>query len=279
MSVRIVTDSTADLQPEVVAKLGISVVPLTVSFGEESFLDGVTIDADTFYARMRSSPGLPRTSQPSVPAFRAVYEPLLAAGHDIASIHISSRMSGTLNSATLAAEGLSAGGRVAVIDSENVSMGLAGIVLEAASAAEAGLPLDVVVAAAKAAIPRHHVIAAVDTLEYLRRGGRIGRARSLLGSILSIKPLIEVRDGEIGPLERVRTRARALDRLVELATVDPTIPRLFVASAGDDAGANALADRIRPLLPGVEIIVGRLGPVVGAHSGPGLLGICTVRRV
>lgn len=278
MSVRIVTDSTADLPTGVAEKHGVTVVPLTVSFGDESFLDGVTIDADTFYARMRSSPGLPKTSQPSVSAFRAVYEPLLAAGHDIVSIHISSRLSGTLNSARLAAEALSAPGRVELVDSENVSMGLAGVVLAAVEAAEAGVALDGVAAAARAAIPRHHVIAAVDTLEFLRRGGRIGRAQSLLGSILSIKPIIEVRDGEIGPLERVRTRARALDRLVELATADPTIARLFVASAGDDAGAQALADRIRPLLPGVEIMLGRLGPVVGAHAGPGLLGVCTVKR-
>ncbi len=134
-------------------------------------------------------------------------------------------------------------------------------------------------ALATALAGRVRIFAAVDTLEYLRRGGRIGRARSMLGSLLSIKPIIHVEDGEIAPLERVRTRARALDRLVELATNDPSVTAIYVGSAGDDAAAEALAARIRPLAPGVEVRVGFLGPAVGAHSGPGLIGVCPVRGV
>jgi DegV family protein with EDD domain len=278
MPVRIVTDSTSDLPPALAAAHAITVVPLTVSFGEESFLDGVEIDAPAFYARMRTFPGVPTTSQPSVARFQEAYEAAGAQGCDVVSIHVSSRLSGTLNSATLAAAGFEGRVRIVIVDSENVSMGLAGIVLAAAEAAERGSGVDAVVEVARATIPCVRVVAALDTLEYLRRGGRIGRARSLLGSILHIKPMIQVEHGEVAPFDRVRTRERAIQRLVEIATADPDIPRLFVASAGDDAGAQALAERIRLLLPNTEIIVGQLGPVVGAHSGPGLLGVCTVRR-
>jgi DegV family protein with EDD domain len=277
MPVRIVTDSTADLPSQLVDKYRIIVVPLTVSFGDEAFLDGVTIDRAAFYGRMRTFDGLPKTSQPTVGQFREAYGPLAADGAEVVSIHLSSKMSGTLNSATLAAKDME-GVKLELIDSAQVSMGLAAVVLAAAEAAAAGGSSAEVAAAARETAARTHIYAAVDTLEYLRRGGRIGRASSLLGSLLSIKPIIHIADGEIQPLERVRTRGKAIERLVELATADPDLPRLFVAAAGDDASAEALAARLRPLLPRTEIIVGQLGPVVGAHAGPGLLGICTVAR-
>jgi DegV family protein with EDD domain len=272
MPVRIVTDSTADLPSDLIARYRIVVVPLTVSFGQESLLDGVTIDCAAFYDRMRTFDGLPKTSQPTVGQFREAYRALAAEGAEVVSIHLSSKMSATLAAKDM--EGLA----VELIDSGQVSMGLAAVVLAAAEAAEAGASAAEVAGIARKTGARAHIFAAVDTLEYLRRGGRIGRASSLLGSLLSIKPIIHIADGEIQPLERVRTRNKAIDRLVELATADPELPRLFVAAAGDDAAAGALAARLRPLLPRTEIIVGRLGPVVGAHSGPGLIGICTVAR-
>ncbi len=279
MTVRIVTDSTCDLPADLIRDLAVTVVPLTVSFGDESFLDGVDLTANAFFERMRTSSLLPKTSQPPVSRFAEAYAPLLAAGDEVVSIHLSEKLSGTLNSARLAVEQLPDPSRVTLVDSRQVSLGLGAIVVEAARAANAGASAAEVAALAAALSTRVHIIAAVDTLEYLRRGGRIGRARSLLGSLLSIKPIIHVEDGEIAPLERVRTRTRALDRLVELATNDPSVTAIYVGSAGDDAAAEALAARIRPLVPGVEVRVGFLGPAVGAHSGPGLIGVCPLRGI
>jgi DegV family protein with EDD domain len=276
MAVRIVTDSTCDLPPETVARLGVTVVPLTILWDGEELLDGIDIDAPAFYDRLRKSATLPKTSQPSVDRFVAAYR-AIPESDEVVSIHISSRMSGTINSATAAREQLS-GRRIEIVDSEHVSLGLGAIVVIAAEAANAGATADAVAATARAAIQRVHVVALVDTLEFLRRGGRIGRARSLLGSILNIKPILHIQDGEMAPLDRVRTYNRAVERLVQAATEHPDLERLYVAAGGDDAAATALADRIRPLIPGVEVNVGRIGPVVGVHAGPGVLGVCPVRR-
>ena len=278
MTVRIVTDSTCDLTPALAAELGITVVPLSVFFGEEAFLDGVEIDVPTFYERMKHFNGLPRTSQPSVEQFKTAYREAGADGSEIVSIHISSRMSGTLNSASVAREELIGDVHVDLIDSYQASLGLGAVVLEAAAVASAGGTVAEVSRAAHAAIGRVRVVAMVETLEYLRRGGRIGRAQSLLGSILSIKPLIHTLNGELAPLERIRTRAKALERLAEIATADQTIRRLFVASAGADDAVHELIERVTPRLPHTDIRFAQLGSVVGAHAGPGLVGICPVRR-
>jgi DegV family protein with EDD domain len=278
MAVRIVTDSTCDLPAEVVEALAIEVVPLTVVFGEDEVLDTPDLDLDEFYARLRAFPGTPRTSQPSAERFLETYDRLAAETEDIVSIHISSKMSGTLNSASVARERMAGRLHVDLIDSYNVSLGLGGIVMEAAEAAQRGESRADVAERARRAVARVHIIAAVDTLEYLRRGGRIGRARSFLGSLLSIKPILHVDQGEMAPLERVRTWGKAVDRLAALATADQTIERLFVAASGDDEAARVLADRVRPLLPHTDIQIGRIGPIVGVHGGPGLLGICPVAR-
>lgn len=278
MTVAVVTDSTCDLSPALVSELGVTVVPLTVFFGDEAFLDGVEISADQFYEREKTFRGLPRTSQPSVEQFRAVYQSLAAESKEIVSIHISSRMSGTLNSASIAREEFAGEVHIDLIDSHNVSMGLGAVVFEAATVAREGGSLTEVVDAARRTIDRAHVIAALDTLEYLRKGGRIGRASSLLGSLLSIKPIIHIERGELAPLERVRTHARAVERLVQHATADQRLKRLFVAAAADEAAALDLIERVRPYLPHTDIRLGQLGPAVGVHSGPGLLGICTVAR-
>lgn len=278
MAVKIVTDSTCDLSAERTAALGVTVVPLTVFFGEEAFLDGIDMGDDAFYERLRHSDTLPRTSQPSVAQFKDAYERLARESTDIVSIHLSSRMSGTINSASIAREDIPAGVHLDIIDSYNTSVGLGAVVVEAAEAAQRGASRSDVVDVARKAVDRVHLYAAVDTLEYLRRGGRIGRASSLLGSLLSIKPIVHMEGGELAPLERVRTRARAQDRLFELATADQTISRLYIAAAADAAAAEALAGRVRPRLPHTEITVGSVGPIVGVHVGPGTVGIVTVAR-
>ncbi|HML97991.1 MAG TPA: DegV family protein [Tepidiformaceae bacterium] len=275
---RIVTDSTCDLPAEDIERYAITVVPLTVFFGEEALLDGIDVTPADFYARMVAFKGLPRTSQPSVELFQDAYRSLASGGVDIVSIHISSRLSGTLNAASVAREVVKEDVHVDLIDSYNVSLGLGLIVLEAARAAQAGASLPEVVAAARRAMDRVSVHVVVDTLEYLQKGGRIGRARSFLGSVLKVKPIIRVEDGEVAPFERVRTRARAIERIFELASNMPRAREMFVGCGGDDSDARALIERLRPHLPHTELRLGYLGPVVGVYTGPNALGIAALER-
>lgn len=280
MAVRIVTDSTCDLPAHLVEHYGITVVPLRLIWGAEVLRDGVDIDADTFYARLAADPVTPSTSQPLVEDFVAAYE---AAGAEpdadqIVSIHISSKLSGTVNAATVAREQTSRGLRVEIIDSYSVSLALGGIVLEAAEAAARGDSLEQVTAVTRRAMDSVRLLAMLDTLEYLRRGGRIGRAQSFLGSVLNIKPLIRVEDGEVAPFERVRTRTKAVDRLVELALSDKGAKRILVACGGNDAEAQVLVERLRPSFAHTEFIVAPFGPVVGVYAGPNALGLGTMRR-
>ena len=278
MAVRVVTDSTCDLDAGTVERLGITVVPLTVLFGAEALQDGVDIDATTFYKRLTAAPELPKTSQPSVEAFLDVYRSLAAAGDEIVSIHISSRLSGTLNSASVARETRDLVARVELIDSYTVSVGLGVAVVAAAECAQEGGSLEEVAAAARSAMERAHVVIALGTLEYLQKGGRIGRAGAFVGSALRIKPIVHLDGGEVAPLERVRTHARALRRIEEIATEDQTIEALYVAWTADDDAAAALLERVRPRLPHTRLEVAHIGPTVGTYVGPGATGICTVRR-
>ncbi|MHB8573968.1 MAG: DegV family protein, partial [Dehalococcoidia bacterium] len=214
MPLRIVTDSTADLNEQEHESLGITVVPLTVFFGDQAYLDRVELDPPEFYERLRTSKVLPRTSQPSVGRFKEAYEHLAADGAtEILSIHLSSKLSGTAGSARLAAQDPPPHCRMETLDSLTVAAGLAAIVRRAAEVAARGGGLDEALAAARAQMPRQQVHILLDTLEYLQRGGRIGRAKAWFGSMLNIKPIIRVQDGEVGQGERVRSRARGIDAL------------------------------------------------------------------
>lgn len=278
MTVRIVTDSTCDLPPEMAAALGITVVPLTVFFGEDPFLDGVEITADEFYERQQATRELPRTSQPSVELFQEAYSEIGQHGSEIVSIHLSSKLSGTMNAAQVAREVLKHEMHIDLIDSYNVSLGLGLIVLEAARAANAGASLPEVVATARRAMDRVSVHVLVDTLEYLQKGGRIGRARSFLGSVLSIKPILRVEDGEVAPFERVRTRAKALERIYEIAAGMPRAKEMFIAASGAQDTAAELIERLRPQLPHTELHLGSIGPVVGVYTGPNAIGVAALER-
>ncbi|MEO8538698.1 MAG: DegV family protein [bacterium] len=278
MAVKIVTDSTCDLPPALIEAHGITVVPLTVFFGDEAFLDYVEITTDQFYERMTASKVVPRTSQPSVERFREAYEACGANGDEIVSIHLSSKMSGTLNAASVAREAVAPDIHVDLIDSYNVSLGLGLIVLEAARTAQSGATLAEVVAATRRVMDRVSVHVSVDTLEYLQKGGRIGRAASFLGSVLSIKPILRVEDGEVAPFERVRTRTKAVERMFEIATSMGRAKEMFVACSGDDAEARTMIERLRPVLPHTDLFLGHLGPVVGVYTGPKALGIAALER-
>ncbi len=274
-TVRIVTDSTADLPAELVEKYGIIVVPLKVVFGQEIYRDGVDLDASTFYHRLRNSAALPTTSQPAPGEFVALYERLTQKGDSVISIHITSALSGTFHSAQLAKTMVDSKD-VFVIDSRSCSMGLGLIVLAAARSAREGRTRKEILSQVSELIDRVKVLFVVDTLEFLARGGRIGKAGSLLGALLNIKPILGLADGMVVPLEKVRGKARATERMVELAAggFDPG-RRLVCAIVHSDDYTSMLKvqERVKSMLNCSEIIISELGSVVGTHVGPGVVGI------
>ncbi|MBI2863432.1 MAG: DegV family protein [Chloroflexi bacterium] len=274
-SVRVVTDSTADLPQSIVDELGITVVPLNIHFGDEVYKEGVEITNEEFYRKLEASARLPTTSQPSVGEFEAVYRSLQPAG--IVSIHIAEKLSGTYNSARLASENIT-GAQIAVVDSQSVTIGLAWPVIRAARAAKAGASFEDVVKLAKETMSRVRLVAALETLEYLRRGGRIGPASAFLGSLLSIKPLIHVQEGEVRPLEKVRTQARAIQRLLEIASQSAPYDDLAVAHARRPEAAEAIRKSLGSIHPYEQILVVEIGGVVGTHAGPGTIGISGTRK-
>ena len=274
MAFRIVTDSTADLPLEFAHALGISVVPLSVIFGDEVFREGVEISHDLFYDKLVHGKVLPTTSAPSVGDFLEVYEPLLKETDEIVSIHISSKLSATYNNACQAAEFLAdRGARIVVIDSRSVSLGLTFVTLAAARAAREGGDIDRIRAAVESTIQRIRIYVLLDTLEYVRRGGRIGRARAFLGAMLRVKPLLAVRDGEVHPHERVRTKAHAMDRLFQIATSYPNVREVAIGYSTNPQDAHDFQQRLAEVMPHVNIWTARFGPVIGTHGGPGVLGL------
>lgn len=276
MTVRVVTDSTADLPPEVARELAITVVPLLVLFGDEVYRDGVDLTNEEFFRRLTTSPVLPTTSQPSVGAFQEAYRNLAAVANQIVSIHISAWVSGTCQSAIQATSSLGGSPRVEVVDSQTTSMGLGFQVIAAARAAQAGASIEEAAAVARSVGRRHHLLALLETLEYLRRGGRIGRAQAFLGSILNLKPLLTIRDGVVHPVARVRTRARALEELLRHSLAYGDLEDVAVIHGTTPEDAEMLAQRVRERLPQVPIHVGRLGPVLGVHGGPGIIGMVVI---
>ncbi len=274
MAVKVVTDSTADIPQELAQELGIVVVPLSVIFGDRAYREGIDIDHDTFYRRLQEGKDLPTTSAPSVGDFLRTYEEVLRETDEVVSIHISSKLSATYNNACQAAAALrERGARIEVVDSLNVSMGMGFIVLAAARAAQAGAGLDQVVAIARRCVERVHILVMLDTLEYLRRGGRIGRARALLGSLLQIKPILRVQEGELHVEARVRTRAQALERMLQLVLASPRIQEMGVGYSTDREEAEALLARMQAAVPQARAYLVRIGPVVGTHAGPGVIGV------
>ena len=275
--VAIVADSTLDIPVALATELGITVVPLDVHIGDETFLDGVEISSAAFLARLATSPTLPRTSQPPPARFEDAFRAATAAGMDVLCVTVSAELSGTGNSARLAAEAFDPG-RVRIVDSRSVSIGGGFIAIAAARAARESASLTELVALAESMPARTSLYAALDTLEYLQKGGRIGRASALLGSLLSIKPIVQVRDGEVQPVERVRTWRRALDRLGLLAEELGPFAYAGVMHTANRPDAERLAERIAPLVPNGDIVFGELGPVVATYAGPGLVGFVVVRK-
>ncbi len=270
MSIRVTVDSTADIPPERARELNIEVVPLTVLFGDEAFRDGIDLDGEAFYKKLTTSPVTPTTTAPAPAIFEEAYRKLVKDGATgVLAISLGSSLSSTYSSAVTAAETVSkeSGVPFEVVDSHTVSGGF-GLPAEiVAREAMNGASLAELKAHAESLLSRVRLVAVLDTLEYLQRGGRIGRARALLGSLLSVKPLLEVRDGQVLPLENVRTRSKAQDRVAQIIQGIGEIEALGVVQSNPAVG-DELMKRARAFWHG-PIEVFNLGPVVGTHAGPG----------
>jgi DegV family protein with EDD domain len=273
MSVKIVTDSTSDITDDLAQELGITVVPLTVSFGHESFLDRVEISTDEFYRRLAQENIFPTTTQPSPAAFAKVYNELAEETDEIVVVVISSKLSGTYQSATNAKTMVKKKCRIEVIDTQMVIMALGLLAIYAAKAAQQEAGIDEVVDHVKARIPKLHPAMAFDTLKYLAKGGRIGKAQGLLGAMLSIKPILTVKEGIVAPLTRMRSKAAAMDYLDHMVTSKSNIEALAVEYATTPDDADRLVERISTHFPIENIYRSTVSPVIGTYSGPNALAV------
>jgi len=272
---RIVTDSSAGLPRDLVESYGIEVVPLKVHFGKTTYREGENLEIGEFYRLLSQAKQLPTTSQPSAGEFYEVYSPLTARGDSVLSIHISSKLSGTCQSA-LAARDMLPEADITVIDTLSVSAGHGMIVLAAAEALQKGKSRDEVIALIERVIKAIQIVFVVDTLEYLQKGGRIGGAAALAGSLLNLKPLLEIRDGRVEPLARVRSRKKALRRALEvLAERFPEQDsfRMAVLHAQCPEEAEHLAQEVREQFGCPNPYMAEISPVIGTHCGPGTLGV------
>ncbi len=272
-SVRIVTDSTAELPSHVADRLGITIIPLNIHVGDETFTDGVDAYPPGFFRWLTRSGSLPFTTPPPLSAFDETYRTLGNATDDIVSIHMSARMSQTFELANEAASSLIGQRRIAVIDSLTTSLALRTLVIAAGEAAKEGATMDQVVRLVRAMIPHVYLVFFVENLEYLERRGRIGRAEALLGTMLSIKPLLIIEDGEILPLEKVRTRSSGIDKLFEFVTEFPHLERISIVKGANAPQPVELLERLRTAYPEWEIDVVAYGPVLVTHLGPGAIGV------
>ena len=273
MTVRIVTDSLSDITGDLAEELGITTVPVYVRFGEQVYRDRVEITTEEFYRRLVSSDVLPTTTQPPPGDFVEVYNKLAREADEILVITLSRKLSGTYESALQAKSMVEGKCRIEVIDSETVIMGLGLIVIAAAKALKAGANLDELVDLVHKAIPRSHAIMSFDTLKYLAKGGRIGKAQGFLGSILQIKPILTIKDGEAAPVTRVRSRAAGTDYLYNFVAGFNKIEELAVEHATTPEEADALIERLGAVYPEERIYRSTVSPVIGTYVGPHVLSV------
>jgi len=273
--IAIVTDSTADLPPQIVEAYGIRVVPQILIMGDKTWQDGVDIDPAGFYELLQTSPHFPASSQPSVTHFERVFSELAETHDGIAAVLVSNELSGTINSATMAASNLP-GAAIEIIDTRSTSMQLGFIVLAAARAADEGATLQEVAAAARALIGRAQIYFVVDTLEYLHRGGRIGAAARLFGTALNLKPVLQICDGIVHPLAKVRSKRKALERVLTLVAeqISPDdVVHMAVLHVAARQEAENLAEQLVARFQPAEMVYTECGPVIGTHAGPGTVGV------
>ncbi len=273
MAVKIVTDSLSDITSDLAQELGVTVVPLTVFFGHESYLDRVTITTDEFYRRLIQGDVWPTTTQPPPADFIDVYNKLAEETDEILVITLSSKQSGTYQSALNAKSMIEKKCRIEVIDSLTVAMGLGLIVITAAKVAQTGANLDKLIELVRKSTTRSHFIAYFDTLKYLAKGGRIGKASSFLGGVLSFKPILTVQDGEMAPLTRVRSLAAGLDYLNNFVTRFSHIDELAVEHTTTPSVADELVERLGSVFPKERVYRSTVSPVMGTYGGPGAMAV------
>jgi DegV family protein with EDD domain len=271
-SVGVVTDSTADLDVTAQERLGLAVVPLIVNWDGQTFRDKIDLSAAEFYRRLRSSKTLPKTGAPSLAAFEAAFREQLKQHDGVICVNLASGLSGTYDVARRAAESVDPQ-HIRVIDSGSVSVGIGWLAELAVEQARQGMALDEIAQRVEDARGRVRILALLETLTFLQRGGRIGRAAALAGTLLSVKPILSVKDGEVAPVERVRTMNGAIRRLVDLVASEGPVERLGVIHADSPVYAQEVEQLLHARFPEVSIDRGELGPVVGTHGGPGVIGV------
>jgi DegV family protein with EDD domain len=271
-STGIVTDSTADLAPALQAQFGLGLVPLIVSWDGQTFRDGLDLTTAEFYQRLRISKSLPRTGAPSIAAFESTFREQLEHHDAVISVNLAGRLSATYDVARQAAESVDPR-RITVVDSGTVSICLGWLAEMGARLAQQGLEPPAIVEKLEEARGRLRILVLLETLEFMQRGGRIGRAAALAGTLLSVKPILSIRDGEVAPVERVRTMKGALRRLVELVSAVGPLERLGVVDGDAAANTAEVEGQLKTHFPDLSIERGALGPVLGAHGGPGVVGV------
>ena len=271
--VKILTDSTADLPPDVVERLGIAVLPMKVHIGQKTYRDGIDVTAKDFFAKTEHASTTPTTTPPSPREFEGAFAELTKQTDEIVAIFVSSKLSQTFRLATRAAAPLLGRSKIVVIDSQLITVGLGMLVTAAAQLAADGGSLDDVVRLVRGLIPRIYIAFFVETLDYLEHGGRVGKAQALLGGMLSIKPLLILEEGEIVALEKVRTRQKAIEKLVEFITEFTHIERMVILHSTTLEDVDMLIEQINLVLPNLDISVDYYGPVMATHLGPNALGV------
>lgn len=273
MTVKVVTDSTSDIPPDLVRELGITVVPIYVIFGQKVYRDRVDIGEDEFYHKLVFGSVYPTTSVPSPQDFADAYNKLAAETDEIISIHVSSKLSGTCNSALLGTQLVDKKCRVEVVDSMSMSMGLGLSVIAAAKEARAGDNLEQVTQSARRTVLQVHSLIMANTLKYAVKGGRLSKAYGLLGTVLGVKPILGMRDGDVFLAGLARTRAKALQRMYEFAASFPRVQEIALGYTTEYDDAKTIAERLKMPFPETPVYIARVGPAVGAYGGPGGLGM------
>ncbi|MCX5994770.1 MAG: DegV family protein [Chloroflexi bacterium] len=273
MTVKVVTDSTSDIPPNLAQDLNITVVPIYVIFGQKVYRDRVDIFEDEFYHKLGFGSVYPTTSVPSPQDFADAYNKLAQETDEIISIHITSKLSGTYNSALLGTQLVNKKCRIEVVDSMSMSMGLGLSVIAAAREALAGSNLEQVTALVRQTILQVHTLILADTLKYAVRGGRVSKTYGLLGTVLRVRALLGMRDGDLFLAGLARTRAKALERMYEFAKSFPKVQEIALAYTTEYNDVKTLAERLKPVFPETTIYIARVGPAIGTYGGPGGMGI------
>jgi DegV family protein with EDD domain len=272
MAVKIVTDSGADIPQEIAKELGITVIPLYIYFGDKSYKDGVDIDKDELYKRLIEGPVHPTTTQPMPVDFKAVFETIARDGDDIVSVHLSSKVSGTVNAAIQGKEMASTKTSIEVVDSYGVSMATGLVAMAAARTAKAGGTVSQVVTEAKKTVDQLKLMGLLDTLKYLLAGGRITKTKAIIGGLLNVKPLLTMKDGELIQIGLSRSYSKGMDRLFDFAKiVSQNITEIAIVHSTVPEEAESLRKRVSTIIDTGKIRMSRLGAALGVHGGPGTL--------